>query len=137
MNRQTGLAIVHIAKKELGMDTVEYREFLHEHTGRSSAAELNPVQMRQVIRALEARGFRSETERETKAFIRMIKKLWHQVSRANDEQLSLRRWTFRRYHVQDLEELRLDQLKDAFERLKAPASRDHRYIDRSRGATWR
>lgn len=141
MNRNTGLAIVHIAKKELGMDTVEYRGFLQEHTGKNSAADLNPVQMRQIIRAFEERGFHlksTENSRsaiyshrkpgcretaDTKSLIRVIKKLWRQVSRGVDEQASIRRFVFKYCRPKsELEDLELYELKDIFERLRGYVS---------------
>ena len=124
MNRNTGLAIVHIAAKEQGMDEEKYRGFLETHTGKRSAADFNPVEMRKIIRAFEQRGFRLKpTKNETETLVRLIKKLWHQVSRSNNEALSLRRRLFKFNHTTDLEQLSIEELKEVYEDLQRVAYR--------------
>ena len=140
MNRNTGLAIVHIAAKEQGMDEEKYRGFLEEHTGKRSAAEFNPVEMRVVIREFEKRGFKVSARTpatptiagspqldnlkgggEKVVLTRLIKKLWHQISRANNEALALRRRLFKFNHTTDLEQLTVEQLKEVYEDLQRAA----------------
>lgn len=137
-DRQANLAKIHIGAKALGLDDVQYRELLFSITGKRSSKDMDPGEHRRVIKEMEELGFQGgpptspgktkggdstckdgpfNTGRAT--YIRLIKKLWHQRSRGMDEQASLRRWVFKRYHVQDLEELRVDQLKDAWERMRA------------------
>jgi len=122
MNRNTGLAIVHIAKKEQGMGEEKYRGFLEEHTGKRSAADFNPVEMRVVIKAFQAQGFKIKGSAIDKdVLIRLIKKLFHQVSRANNEALALRRRLFKFNHTTDLEQLTIEQLKEVYEDLQRAA----------------
>jgi len=122
MNRNTGLAIVHIAKKEQGMDEDTYRGFLEEHTGKRSAADFNPVEMRTVVKAFQAQGFKIKGAAVDKdVLIRLIKKLFHQVSRANNEVLALRRRLFKFNHLTDLEQLTIEQLKEVYEDLQRAA----------------
>lgn len=140
MNRNTGLAIVHIAAKEQGMDEERYRGFLEAHTGKRSAADFNPVEMRVVIREFEKRGFRVSARTPARkpsrghparegspimsggeradVYVRLIKRLWHQISRANNEALALRRRLFKYQSKTDLEQLTIEQLKEVYEDLQ-------------------
>jgi len=123
-DRQRGLATVHIAKKELGMGDAVYRGFLEAHTGKRSAADFNPVEMRVVIKAFQAQGFKIKGSAIDKdVLIRLIKKLFHQVSRANNEALALRRRLFKFNHVTDLEQLTIEQLKEIYEDLQRACGR--------------
>jgi phage gp16-like protein len=114
-DRNSALAAIHIAKKDLGMEDEVYRAFLQEHTGKSSAKEMNPKEHIKVIRAFEEKGFvRKRRQYDKEAYIRLIKKLWHQVSRANDEPLALRRRIFKYHHVTELEQLSIEQLREIY-----------------------
>jgi phage gp16-like protein len=141
-DRQANLAKIHIAKKQLGMEEDTYRDFLKGLTGKRSAAGMNPREHIKVIAEFEKLGFAKKTnpnrgagkdveldqrpkstKNEIESLIRMIKKLVHQVSRANNEPLALRRRLFKFRGVTDLEQLSLEQLKEVYADLQRVAYR--------------
>jgi hypothetical protein len=124
MTRRSNLAKIHIGAKALGMGEGTYRAFLKGLTGKDSAGVMNPKEHTQVIREMERLGFESlSTKNETESLIRLIKKLFHQVSRANNEALSLRRRLFKYQGVTDLERLTVEQLREVYEDLQRVAYR--------------
>jgi phage gp16-like protein len=126
MSRNSNLAKIHIAKKRLGMGEVDYRALLKNLTGKDSAAVMNPREHIEVIRGMEALGFQPlSTKNEIESLRRMIKKLFHQISRANNEALALRRRLFKFNHMTDLEQLSLKQLREVYEDLERVAYRGH------------
>lgn len=65
--KQTGrsklIAIIHVGKKELGLDDDTYRDMLQHVTGKRSAKDLNISELNKVIRELEQKGFKHESKR--------------------------------------------------------------------------
>lgn len=65
--KQTGrgklIAIIHVAKKELGLDDDTYRDALFSVTGKRSAKDLNISELDKVIRDFEQKGFKHESKR--------------------------------------------------------------------------
>jgi hypothetical protein len=137
MSRNNNLAKIHIAKKQLGMDEDTYRAFLKGLTGKDSAKAMDPGEHTRVIREMERMGFTPTVRPGAKRFdelglrsgmpspgtLRMIEALWHQVSRANDEKLALRRFLFKHYGVDDIKFLDFDSAEKAKEALKSMAYR--------------
>lgn len=62
-NRGKLLAVVHVGKKELGLDDDTYRDLLQAVTGKRSAKDLKIDELNKVIRALEQKGFKHESKR--------------------------------------------------------------------------
>ncbi|MBE9102784.1 gp16 family protein [Vacuolonema iberomarrocanum] len=56
--RKRLLALIHIAKKQFGMDEDGYRDFLEAQTGKRSAGKMNLSELNQVFQGFEARGFK-------------------------------------------------------------------------------
>jgi phage gp16-like protein len=55
---QANVQKIHIAKKQLGLDDVTYKEMLKGLTGKESTAELNWQQLELVVQTLKAKGFK-------------------------------------------------------------------------------
>lgn len=62
-NRGKLLAVVHVGKKELGLDDDTYRDLLEQVTGKRSAKDLKIEELNKVIRALEQKGFKNQKKR--------------------------------------------------------------------------
>lgn len=123
-DRQANLAKIHIGAKALGMDEDAYRAFLKRLTGKDSAAVMDPREHIQVIKAMQGLGFQPmATKNESESLRRMIKKLFHQVSRANNEVLALRRRLFKFNHITDLEQLSVKELREVYQDLQRVAYR--------------
>lgn len=65
--RQLELAKIHVAKKQLGLDDVTYRDMLFTLTRKRSSAELDRHERHLVIEHLKTRGFRDHQKRGTPA----------------------------------------------------------------------
>jgi len=86
--RREKLAIIHIAKKRLGLSDKAYRAMLLESSGVRSAADLkNDTQYFALMRALRAAGFQPEHQEHgcTKAQRCYIEGLWQLASRSKTE----------------------------------------------------
>lgn len=62
-NRGKLIAVIHVGKKELGLDDETYRDMLEHVTGKRSAKELSISELNKVIRDLEQKGFKHESKR--------------------------------------------------------------------------
>jgi len=60
MIRRSDLAIIHIAKKQLGLDDETYRAMLLQHGGVNSSKDLSATGAERVIKHLKASGFKAE-----------------------------------------------------------------------------
>lgn len=52
------IALLHIAKKDLGLDDDIYRDILEQQTGQRSAKDLTLKQLEQVLRYFASKGFK-------------------------------------------------------------------------------
>jgi len=98
MSRKKELAVIHIAKSELGLDDETYRDLLYEWTGEKSSADLDKEGRHEVIEAFKKMGFEPESEREErlsiedddKPQVQKIKQLWlklHEVGAVTNPSL--------------------------------------------------
>ncbi|WP_342239680.1 regulatory protein GemA [Inquilinus sp. OTU3971] len=87
MSRASAIAKVHVAKKQLGLDDEAYRAMLRRVTGRDSAADLNAVQLGNVIREFVRLGWTGGADLRTgrTSTGRLIRALWHDASREKSE----------------------------------------------------
>jgi len=84
MSRKKELAVIHIAKEELGLDDEWYRDLLEAWTGETSSADLSQEQRHEVIENFKRMGFEPESDREErlevqeddKPQVQKIKQLW-------------------------------------------------------------
>ncbi len=105
------IAVVHLAKKQLGFDDETYRTILFHHgDGALSANELTPQAFSGVMAYFNAWGFRSSWMQRTYGDrpgmasphqIDLIRKLWREWSGGNDE-AALNLWLEKSYGVSAL-----------------------------------
>ena len=136
-------ALIHIAKKELGLSESLYRATLRHVCGKESAAELTGPEAKRLIDFFEKMGF-SPRKKEKKRFYRdfsnlpedrdpwaspgqlkLIYKLWARISRAKDKQVALRRFVFRLAKVSDPTFLTFRQAGIVIEALKKMDAREN------------
>lgn len=84
MNRRGLLALVHVAKKELGLDESIYRVVLEQVSGgRDSAANLTDEELGQVLNRFRASGWTNQKKRfSAKGHVRKVWALWGEMHRA-------------------------------------------------------
>lgn len=97
VGRREKLAIIHIAKKELGLDDLAYQSLLVGSAGIESASEIDSVsQFESIMVAFKILGFKRKTSKKmpllpeekgmaTSRQLYYIKGLWELASRAKDE----------------------------------------------------
>ncbi len=104
------VALIHIAKQQLGMDETTYRAVLLQHGRAESAAGLDRRGFAAVMRYFTACGFRSTWTKRTYGDrpgwaspkqIAMIRGLWRDWSGSDDE-AALNRWIEHRFKVSSL-----------------------------------
>lgn len=76
----TALAIIHVAKKQLGLDEDTYRAMLMRETGKNSAAKLTANEQRRVIEVLRNQGFKPASSAPKKGlkgkYAKKLQALW-------------------------------------------------------------
>lgn len=81
--RSRDLALIHIAKKQLGMDEDTYRAMLLEIGNVTSAADLDIPGRHAVLEHLKAKGFRhfqkASAQRHSKPQARLIYHIWNRL----------------------------------------------------------
>ena len=128
------VALIHIAKAQVGMDESTYRAMLHELAGVASSKDLDPAGFLAVMRRFATLGFVSSsgaaaapvtTHVEGKAtaaqiaFIRGLWRRWHGADNAR----ALRHFLEGRFHVSDLRFADTTTAQKAIEGLKAMLDR--------------
>lgn len=106
------IAVIHVAKHQLGMDDGAYRDLLQSAAGVRSSVDLDEEGFRQVMRRFERLGFHSahamppdEPERRadmaSPAQLHYIRSMWAKWL-GRDDRRALGRWLDKRYGVSDL-----------------------------------
>ncbi len=125
------LALLHVARRELGLDDTAYRDLLESATGVRSAADLDYAGFRALLRRLERLGFRPRgAPRDygrrpgmaTPAQIDYIRGLWRRY-RGRDDEAALRNWLHRRFGISDLRFLDRGMAHQTLVALKAMVAR--------------
>lgn len=106
------IALVHVARRDLGLSDEEYRAILQRQGGVSSAAELDEFGFEHVMRYVTALGFRSDWTRRTfgdrpgmasPAQIDHIRQLWRNYLGHEDEaDAALNAWLDHFHHISAL-----------------------------------
>ena len=122
------LALVHVAKKRLGLTEDAYRAILHHLGDVESAKDLDQVGFELVIQYMAALGFRSAfTERfyghrpgmATPAQVSLIQQLWEEYTGGAGTELTLGNWLARTFKVSALRFVTREQGRRAIAALKA------------------
>lgn len=94
------IAVLHVAKAQLGLDDDAYRRILREEAGATSARQLTDVGFDTVMRRFQMLGFRSTMQRRdfgerpgmaTPKQVNFIRAMWKDYAGGHDE-ASLNRW---------------------------------------------
>lgn len=127
MNRRALLAMVHIARKDLGLDEETYRAVLERVTGRSSAGELEERELSKVIDAFKVKGWQPRAgkrpvTKSDKPFVRKVYALWGELHREGivrgESRSALRAFVKRLTGAADPEWLTLKEAMTVIESLK-------------------
>jgi len=86
MNRRGLLAMVHCARRDLGLAEDDYRAVLETLFGKSSASELSDRELVRVVEHFRAKGFappvREKAKRSTNPHVRKVWALWGDLERS-------------------------------------------------------
>jgi phage gp16-like protein len=129
MNRRSLLAMVHIAKKDIGLDDETYRAVLvNVSGGRDSAKDLTDDELGQVLDGFRLRGWRPTRKgkainrRSDKPYVRKVWAIWGEMHRAGlvkgEARAALRSFVTRMTGVTDPEWLDPKQGSVVIEALK-------------------
>jgi hypothetical protein len=124
-------ALIHVAKKQLGLDEASYREVLSAYGGVSSARELDAEGFDRVMAGFNRLGFKSSWNARTfgdrrgmttPRQIDMIRGLWREWSGKHDG-AGLDHWLENRFGVTALRFLDLDGAHKAITALRSMKAR--------------
>ena len=125
-------ALIHIAKKQLGLTDEQYRTILRVYTGFESSKHLDQRDFEAVMQHMAALGFRSDF---TKSFygqrpgmasprqVALIRKLWGEYTGDKGDDSSLGKWLTRTFKVSSLRFVTHEQAPKAIAALKAMAAK--------------
>ena len=128
------IAVLHVAKRDLGLDDEDYRAILARYGGCDSAADLDLLGFDHVMRYFTALGFRSTWTKRTfgnrpgmasPAQVELIRKLWQQYHDGEDENdAHLNAWLTKYHKVSALRFVDSEKVGDVITALKAMTARD-------------
>lgn len=115
------LALLHLARRELGMDEATYRSWLQQQTGHPSAALCTEEELEAALQVLRKRGGARASDLSPQA--RLIRALWAELYRMggvrNPSLGALRRFVRRMTGLADERALSTHQASRVIEALKA------------------
>lgn len=125
MSRRGLIAMIHVARKDLGLDEDTYRATLKRVTGKTSSADLNETQLGRVIDDFKQRGWKPK--RKTRAshtpHVRKVWALWKEMCDRklvrSPDRAALRAFVLKMTNVADPEWLTPAQTNQVIEALKA------------------
>lgn len=85
MMRRRLQKLIHVGCRELGLDEEDRRALQLVATGKASQREMDEVELRRVVKALKARGFRPEGRGHApapRADLRLVHVLWRRLGEA-------------------------------------------------------
>ena len=125
-------ALLHVAKKHLGMEDDDYRAMLQDVAGVTSSRDLDGYDFAAVLQRLRALGFRHEGgardlgERKgmaSGAQIAFIRSLWNEYTEGEGDDRSLGKWLERTFKLSDIRFIRYGEAGRVITALKAMAER--------------
>ena len=126
-------ALIHVAKKQLGMADDDYRAILRQEAGVDSSRDLNSHGFEAVLRRFEALGFTSSArppqfgERHgmaSPAQVDFLRSLWRQYTNGQGDDRSLGKWLQRTIKVSDIRFVTYGDAFKAITALKAMVKRE-------------
>lgn len=138
--RTAQLAIIHVAKKALGLDDETYRCMLESTTGKTSCKGMTAAQLDDVIAALKSKGFKPHLKQTQKpsgtgkrfapaasyGYQRKIYAMWWQMADyglVKKDRRAVRKWVERQTGISAPEFLDTDQANSCIEALKSWGAR--------------
>lgn len=132
------IALLHVAKRDLGLTDDDYRAILARYGNCESASDLDAFGFEHVMRYFTALGFRSTWTKRTygnrpdmasPAQIDLMRSLWKQFSGQDDTQdAELNRWLARFHHVSALRFVNAEKAGKVIPALRAMASRKQKHF---------
>ena len=126
------IALLHVAKRDLGLDDDDYRAILARYGGCESAADLDLYGFDNVIRYFTALGFRSTWTKRTygdrpgmasPAQVDLMRLLWRQYHGDDENDVALNRWLMKYHKVSALRFVDAKKVGSVIAALKAMAAR--------------
>lgn len=105
------IALVHVAKRQLGLDEDTYRDILRRWGGVESSVDLDPVGFQKVMIRMEHLGFRSTWTKRTfgdrqgmasPEQVNYMRRLWEQFDPEDKREAHLNAWLHKYHHVSAL-----------------------------------
>ena len=121
-------ALVHVAKKELGLSDDEYRAIMRQVTGVESSKHMDQYDFEDFMQYMAALGFKADF---TKTFygrrhgmaspgqVSLIRQLWDEYTDGRTTDLALGKWLTRTFKVSALRFVTSEQAPKAIAALKA------------------
>lgn len=126
------IALLHVAKKQLGLDDDSYRDILRRTAGVDSAADLDEIGFFHVIKHLTVLGFRSTWTKRTfgnrpgmasPSQIELMRRLWKSYDPGDENEAHLNAWLFKYHKVSALRFVSDEKADKIIAALKAMAAR--------------
>ncbi len=127
LNRKGLIAKIHVAKKQMGLDDVQYQAILEGATGKDSCKDMNTSELLKVVERMESLGWESTSKSAPRGLeddpqYRMLRALWlklHDLGEVRDSsEQALAKFIMRQTKVERLEWLNINQVSDVIEALK-------------------
>jgi len=102
------IALIHVAKRDLGLDDDSYRDILRRYGGAESAAELDEIGFLYVMKYFTALGFRSTWTKRTygnrpnmasPSQVTLMRDLWAEAYGPDENDANLNAWLAKFHHV--------------------------------------
>ena len=121
-------ALIHVAKKQLGLTDEHYRAILSAITGFESSKHLDQRDFEAVMRHMSSLGFRNDFNKTfygqrpgmaSPRQVALIRKLWGEYTGGKGDDSSLGKWLARTFKVSSLRFVTHEQAPKAITALKA------------------
>ncbi|MCO5065672.1 MAG: regulatory protein GemA [Rhizobiaceae bacterium] len=127
------IALLHVAKRQLGLDEDTYRDILRRFGGVESSADLDPVEFEAVMIRMAGLGFRSTWTKRTfgdrhssmasAAQVELMRSLWEKYDPADEDEKHLNAWLRRFHGVSAMRFVSAKKAKSVITALKAMVAR--------------
>lgn len=127
------LAMIHVARRKLGMEEADYRLFLLRMAGVESARDLTEAGFRQVMEGFAHLGFQSDSAARNfgrrpgmagAGHVAAMRRLWGQYTGGAGTDATLGKWLERSWGVSALRFVTADQAPKVVHALKRMVARD-------------
>ncbi|WP_159585850.1 regulatory protein GemA [Chelativorans xinjiangense] len=126
------IALLHVAKRQLGLDDDAYRDILKRWGGVETSRELEPLGFEKVMICLKELGFQSTGAKRnfgdrpgmaTPPQVALIRRLWAQYDPDDQGEAHLNAWLHKYHHVSVLRFVSAEKAASVIPALKAMVGR--------------